>query len=171
MLHLKDNIKLIRALLKQTQPEFIKNFTGKITVDMQKSYESGKAKPDILYVQELTEMTGIPERELTSKKLIKGDLKAMVEKVDKGEKNTHNSDINQGFQLLIDKKEFYTDVLLKLRQTQATVNVLKLTVAKLAASKAGSKIDEELDWLQTLIDEEADKLLEKDKLKYGLLFP
>lgn len=69
--------------------------------------------------------------------------------------------------LSIDKDEFQREVLEQIRQTRATVNILKLTVAKLAASKVGSEIEEELVKLEKLIDAEADRLLEKDKKKYG----
>jgi transcriptional regulator with XRE-family HTH domain len=139
LLHLTDNLKLIRALLKQTQAEFIKNFTGKITVDMQKSYEGGKAKPDILYIQELAEMTGVSERELTSKKLSKSDFKAMrkVEKAENGEKKAANYST---LELLAadDFKKFRGLVVAKLSSIEANLKVLNNKFAEINKEVTGA---------------------------------
>lgn len=81
MLHLSDNIKIVRKLLGQTQEEFIKHFTG-VTVAMQKSYEGQKAEPGVMYMQELSHLAGVTIDKLTKGQLTKNDLKK-VEKVDK----------------------------------------------------------------------------------------
>lgn len=79
MATLNDNIKIIRRLTGQTQKEFIKNFTG-VTVAMQKSYESGTAKPDILYLQEIAALAGLPMEDLQKKSLTKADVKVFLQK-------------------------------------------------------------------------------------------
>jgi transcriptional regulator with XRE-family HTH domain len=73
MATLQNNIKIIRGLSGQTQKDFIGNFTG-VTVAMQKSYEAGIAKPDILYLQELSDMSGVPMEDLQKKPLTKADI-------------------------------------------------------------------------------------------------
>jgi transcriptional regulator with XRE-family HTH domain len=59
MLHLSDNIKIIRELYDERQEDFVKRFSG-VSLSMQKSYESGRAKPGMLYMQQLAAMTGVP---------------------------------------------------------------------------------------------------------------
>lgn len=59
MLHLSDNIKLIRKLSGETQEEFARHFDG-VSVAMQKSYEGGKAIPNYLYLKELSKIAGLP---------------------------------------------------------------------------------------------------------------
>lgn len=80
--------------------------------------------------------------------------------------------------LHIPENEFQQMVLEEVSQLKATVNILKLTVAKHATilnsiadkhpiSLSSLDIEEELGKLQRLIDAEADRLLAKDKKKYG----
>lgn len=78
MLHLSNNIKLIRELYNQTQEEFVQHFTD-VTLSMQKSYESGRAKPGILYLNQLSKLTGVAIEKLK-------DYPVEVEEVQKGEK-------------------------------------------------------------------------------------
>lgn len=93
------------------------------------------------------------------------DLKRIYEKTSVNTKNiSHDS---APITLSFNENDFQKMVLVELRQLQATVNIVKLTVAKLAASKAGSEIESELDRLNTLIDREADRLMKKDKEKFG----
>jgi transcriptional regulator with XRE-family HTH domain len=63
MSHISDNIKKIRGLLKETQEIFSARM--EVSVGMQKSYESGKANPDIVYLHRLEELTGVKSKELT----------------------------------------------------------------------------------------------------------
>lgn len=139
MLHLKDNLKLIRALLRQTQVEFISNFTGKITVDMQKSYESGKAKPDILYIQELSDLTGISEKELTSKKLVKSDFKGMVEKELKVEKEKTTTARSSELLAAEEIKIFRGLVVARISTIEANIRVLNNKLAELNEKITGEK--------------------------------
>lgn len=139
-MQLKDNIKLIRALTGQTQPVFIKNFTG-ISVDMQKSYESGKAKPDILYIQELADIAGVSERDLTSKKLKKEDIKISIPGEQKEEKGDimKKSAANSHVDLLAaeDFKKFRGLVVAKLSTIEANLKVLNNKVAEINKSVTG----------------------------------
>lgn len=148
MLHLKDNIKIIRALLGQTQLEFIKNFSGKITIDMQKSYESGKAKPDILYIQELADISGVSEKDLLSKNLKKTDIKGEAAKVTKGEivykvkgPDQEKSAANPHIELLAadDFKVFRGLVVAKLATIEANIKALNNKVAQINEEVTGVK--------------------------------
>lgn len=87
MLHLNYNIRLIRKLSGKKQDEFVLLFKG-VSVPMQKSYESGKAKPDIVYMQRLADYAGVNQKDLMGKQLRIDDvkLKTKVEKVDAMEK-------------------------------------------------------------------------------------
>lgn len=78
MQHIPNNIKLIRELYNETQEEFLQHFTG-VTLSMQKSYESGRAKPGTLYLNQLSKLTGVAIEKLR-------DYPVEVEKVQKGEK-------------------------------------------------------------------------------------
>jgi transcriptional regulator with XRE-family HTH domain len=78
MLHLPNNIKIIRSLSGKTQEEFRGYFT-RVTLAMQKSYEGGKAEPDSLYLQELSELSGVPVNDLMNKEITKKDVKLKVE--------------------------------------------------------------------------------------------
>lgn len=69
--------------------------------------------------------------------------------------------------LSIGKDEFQHETLTQLRQLKATANILLFTVAQLSATRVGEDVASELVRLQKLIDEEADRLLELDKKKYG----
>lgn len=70
MLHLSNNIKIIRKLSGLTQDEFRKKFTG-TSLAMQKSYELGKARPDVLYMQELADISGIPVDQIMKGRITK----------------------------------------------------------------------------------------------------
>src|SRR5689334_17333475 len=48
---------------------------------MQKSYESGKATPGVLYMEELSDLTGISIKDLVNKELKKTDIKKLPPKV------------------------------------------------------------------------------------------
>jgi hypothetical protein len=73
LLHLSDNIKIIRALVDETQPIFAKRFTG-VTTGMQKTYESGGTPPGPLYLQELSDIAGVTIDDLLNKALRKEDI-------------------------------------------------------------------------------------------------
>lgn len=87
-MHISDNIKIVRALLKESQDDFRKRFTD-ITVGKQKSYEQGAANPGYLYVSEIADLAGVSEEDFRNKKLAKDDirLKALANYGDKKDKN------------------------------------------------------------------------------------
>jgi transcriptional regulator with XRE-family HTH domain len=159
-LHLRDNIKLIRALLNQTQKEFIQNFTG-ISEAMQKSYEGGKAEPGILYIRELAELTGLSEKDLTDKKLSKIDIKRAnenaekVEKVESEDIITFNRDLGK---VIGELKE--ENIYLKAR-----VTVLSVTLAKVISVQTGKAISHVAEELSEAFDLEVAKLLLELKKK------
>jgi hypothetical protein len=145
---------MIRALLKQTQEGFIKNFTG-MTVAKQKSYESGKAKPDILYIQELSELTGISDKELTSKKLSKADINAIVEN---GEK------VPLGFKDIVARiPHSEEETLKKIIQIEARVNFMLVTLADIVSKVDKKNIGIVHSEFHQGIDVEAARLLNEWK--------
>lgn len=81
-MQLASNIKLVRLLLDETQPVFIKRFVG-VTTAMQKSYEGNKANPDPLYMERLADLAGVSISQLTTKKLKESDITLKVKKVEK----------------------------------------------------------------------------------------
>lgn len=83
MLHLKHNIRLIRDLTGKTQEEFAGLFK-RVTVAMQKSYESGKASPGPAYLQKLADYAGVTHDDLLNKDLKIQDVE-IEEDVEKGE--------------------------------------------------------------------------------------
>lgn len=97
-------------------------------------------------------------------------------------KNVTRSAGTENVWLHIPEGEFQQMLLEEVRQVKATVNIVKLTVAKLATAlnslalkspiPLGSlDIEEELGKIQRLIDGESDRLLELDKKKYGVKPP
>lgn len=113
MSHLGNNIKIIRALSKKTQPQFAALMGEEITEAMQKSYESEKAKPSVLYMQALSELAGVPIKQLTDRELKRGDItididKLSVEKVDEAKRQYIANNPLPGhatLQDLLDEKE------------------------------------------------------------------
>lgn len=83
MLHLVDNIVLIRKLLGDNQEAFAKRFSN-VSLGMQKSYERG-TEPSLLYLQELADLSGVSQNDLANKSLRKDDI-AFSSKDKKGRK-------------------------------------------------------------------------------------
>lgn len=67
----------------------------------------------------------------------------------------------------VGEREIIKELLRDNRQTKATVNVLKIAVAQLLSTSEGEAIEKALVRLDRTIDEEADRLFEIDKKKYG----
>lgn len=78
-MQINSNIKIIRKLYGITQPKFAELFSN-VTLGMQKSYEKG-TEPGPLYMQELSELSGVSEKDLRYRALKKADIK-----VNKGKK-------------------------------------------------------------------------------------
>jgi phage repressor protein C with HTH and peptisase S24 domain len=79
MLHISTNIRKIRKLLNRTQFEFA-DVMG-VSLAMQKSYEGGKANPDTIYLEKLSELTGFRVSDLLNNDL---SVREIVEKVEPG---------------------------------------------------------------------------------------
>lgn len=85
-MHISDNIKIVRALLKESQDDFRKRFTD-ITLGKQKSYEQAAANPGFLYINEIAELAGVSEQDFRTKKLTKEDIKFRKEAEEKDNKD------------------------------------------------------------------------------------
>jgi transcriptional regulator with XRE-family HTH domain len=72
MLHLSDNLKLIRQLSELSQQEFGKLFG--ISKDKVFSYENERAQPNELIAAKIAEFAGITEEQLYKKKLKREDV-------------------------------------------------------------------------------------------------
>lgn len=166
MLHISDNIKLIRALLDQTQPQFIKNFTG-ITVPMQKSYESAKADPGILYIEELSELSGVSEKDLKNKKLAKSDLKNLAKKEEKAKKEGDRNSGEEGFFIEKDQK-IIGNIYERLIRLEANIRALNSAFIELRHSISGESTTMISLELEKTSAEVADMLF--DELKKKSLF-
>lgn len=83
MLHLADNIRLIRLLSEKTQPEFGEKFGA--TKAMIVSYENGKANPSELFLSRVSKYSGVEIEDLKNKRLTENDIKIKGEKGEKGE--------------------------------------------------------------------------------------
>lgn len=84
MSHLAHNIQKIRKIVGMTQPEFSSKM--KVTVAMQKSYEGGKATPDVLYFNKLERITGKSTSELMNVLLPIPDLQENIARIRAAEK-------------------------------------------------------------------------------------
>jgi hypothetical protein len=109
MLHLPQNIKLVRLTADLNQEDFAKIFTG-VTTAMIKSYEKS-TNPSALFMQELSELSAVSEKDLREKALKKGDITINEEIVDKVKKVEYNTDVPPGSKTIkttpIDYKDKY----------------------------------------------------------------
>lgn len=158
LLHLKDNIKLIRKLCGNTQPEFAAKFTG-VTTPMQKSYESGKAEPGPLYLEELSEIASVSEKDLRGKKLSKNDIK-VVNKVEKGNEQ-HYELIN----ITDDIRKVLRDQQEAIIRLEARVTVLTTTLAISVSTQTGKTAAYVGSEIAESIDKETGRLLAELKRK------
>lgn len=83
MLHIQQNIRLVRLFSDKTQEEFGKMFGA--TPSMIKSYEAGRAKPDELFVSRVSKKFSISVDDLLNKPLTEDDLVQKGENVQEAE--------------------------------------------------------------------------------------
>lgn len=74
------NIRIIRSLFNETQEIFAMRFT-EINENKQQSYELASAKPGALYMEELSELTGIVVKDLIKDKIATNKIKDAVKAV------------------------------------------------------------------------------------------
>ena len=126
MSHTAHNIKLIRKLSQEGQEEFRKRFTN-ISIGKQKSYERGAAEPGILYVSELSKLSGVVDMDLIEKKLQPADIKNQFWKVNKDEKVSRETDtqeivepehLQKGVQIAEDDQSLTTRAIYNLTESE-----------------------------------------------------
>lgn len=115
MLHLNNNVKVIRKLWNMSQTEFSALFTN-FNLNKQKYFEKAGDKVDPLYMQELSKMTGIPEEELLNKKVDSSTIPAKpiknVEKDENGKRGTNDvvsADILQMLRLSLEANVIHAE--------------------------------------------------------------
>jgi phage repressor protein C with HTH and peptisase S24 domain len=81
MLHLRQNLRLIRLLSGKTQTEFGSPFNA--TKAMVVSYEKGKANPDNLFISRVSKYAGVTIDDLMNKQLSEEDIHIKEEKEEK----------------------------------------------------------------------------------------
>lgn len=93
MLHLGNNILLIRQLSGTTQEEFGSKLGASKAMIV--SYEKGKASPSELFVSRLSKMSGVSENKIKNNKLSESDIDLneleKVYKIEKGENLASNN--------------------------------------------------------------------------------
>lgn len=136
MLHLPNNIKLIRKLSKLTQTQFGDRF--ELSEAQVKSYENGRAKPDaFLFLPRLSKYAGVSQEDLTSKKLTEKDIS--IAKEEKGEKvENGSSDYSKILSVVLAKLDVNHHLLLQLLSYETGMSVEELAKADL---KKPLKID------------------------------
>lgn len=110
MLHIKHNIKLIRSLTGLKQEAFIGFFPG-VSVAMQKSYETGKAKPDTGYVDRLARIAGVTIEDVQNKQLAGAEIKLRVEKEEKNFEILYYEALERERKALEEDKAFFKEML------------------------------------------------------------
>lgn len=83
MLHLSQNIKLIRGLMNKTQPEFAKLIDE--NVSNLKTYERTGILPKVHIRKRIAELAGVSVNDLLGKDLSEKDITLRVDKDDKNE--------------------------------------------------------------------------------------
>lgn len=76
MLHIAENIRLIRDLTGLSQSDFAEKIGLEVNKDMIYSYESGKAKPKSVIIDKIAEIAEISKEDLQNKKLTVKDFHA-----------------------------------------------------------------------------------------------
>lgn len=99
---LPNNIKIIRKLHGTKQEIFAQEFT-KVTRAMQQSYETGKAEPSGLYMQELARIAGLSVEELTSEILDSTRVK-IVDNTENANQGSSSDSMNYPLHTLSDKR-------------------------------------------------------------------
>lgn len=84
MLHFPSNIKKIRGLHGTTQGDFAKVMG--VSLNMQKSYETGRAEPDIVYYSRLAKLSKVGAEVLATKEVDIADMFVTPAKDEKDEK-------------------------------------------------------------------------------------
>jgi transcriptional regulator with XRE-family HTH domain len=79
MSHLSDNIKKIRLIVALKQEAFAEQMG--VTLGMEKSYEAGRANPDILYLNKLETISGKSTSELVNQRLPVDDLISNIARI------------------------------------------------------------------------------------------
>jgi transcriptional regulator with XRE-family HTH domain len=127
-MHLSKNIKLIRQLRKQTQPEFGAIFGA--TKAMIVSYENGKAQPDELFLKKLAKMANVTEDQLRNEDL--SDQLIEVEKLDK----VNLKGVGHEVKVTVDRDSLIIEQQKEIIRLQAKVNIILITLADVV-----SKVD------------------------------
>lgn len=84
MLHFPSNIKKIRGLHGTNQTDFAK-IMG-VSLNMQKSYETGRAEPDIVYYSRLAKLSRVDAEIIATKQVDIADMHVVRASVEKDEK-------------------------------------------------------------------------------------
>lgn len=116
MLHLRHNIKLIRSISGLTQYEFGKLFDA--TKAMIKSYESGKANPDELFITRLSRFAKASKEDLQRILLTEDDVT-----VERGEVNL--SALKESLKVMARIQMAQTELLLSLTDSKKSYEILK----------------------------------------------
>lgn len=136
MMHLSKNIRLIRKLSKHSQTMFGELFG--VTKAMIVSYESGKAKPDELFVRKLAKLASVSENQLKNEDL--SDYFSEGEKLEKLNIKKTGEELNARDKFIIDQQK-------EILELNAKVNVLLITLADIVSKvdkKAIALVDSEL---------------------------
>jgi transcriptional regulator with XRE-family HTH domain len=162
MMHLYENIKLIRLISDKTQPEFGKLFGA--TKAMIVSYEKGKAKPDELFIKRLAKYAGVTIHQLKHELLSEENIKVEKdEKVDNGEKKSKGAASPSNIDLLAaeDFKKFRGLVFARISAVEANLRALNNKVADINKLVTGETTTKTLTELEQTTREVQKMLLEE----------
>jgi len=142
MLHLHENIKLIRLLSGKTQPEFGKMFDA--TKSMIISYEQGRAKPNELFTKRISEYAGVTIQDLINKKLNEKDIYLhLIQKEQKVPRETHESSRNN--KKSYEVNDFDRFVVSKLLKNEALLELILSLMAEDSARRDNIPVIKKLD--------------------------
>jgi transcriptional regulator with XRE-family HTH domain len=163
MMHLRENIKLIRLLSNMTQPNFGKLFGA--TKAMIVSYEKGKANPDSLFINRLAKFAGISESQLKNTKLTEDLIKLdKEEKVLKGERKRQKeaaSLLNIELLAADDFKKFRGLIVAKISAIEANLKVINNKCAEINKAVTGEPTTKTLTELEQTTKQVAKMLQEE----------
>lgn len=170
MLHLSQNIKLIRGLAGKTQPEFAK-IIGENLSNL-KTYENTSTKPKLHVQKRIAEIAGVTVKDLREKDLSEKDIKLKDEKDEKsatkstetpqnGQENQPDTELSQVGEL-VKRIQFGSAEAISIEQIANTIGMSRVHLTKIL-KKGRTKEDSE-KILATLKEKFAKELSITDKL-------
>lgn len=152
LLHLPSNIVKIRKLKAKTQPAFAEIM--KVPLTKQKSYELGRANPDILYIQRLMRISGLSENQLKNVNITEQAIVKALESVQKvqhdGDNDVEVPESHITIQTVIEKQNTFIEILNNTLARQNSLLERQANNIEVRVERTDTNLEQVLHYLQAL---------------------